>query len=450
MKKLNIKWRIMLWHTSAIVLLFILTLPTMYLIISNHLYSQAEALIRSDADKITRSLRIGNGMDEPNSEIDFVQTNTFIAVYSTENEMISGRLPQNFEQNDQPVYGKAYYNRTDAHEWIVLDRELIVHGRVTGWFRVVKSLDELRAALSYFRYIIYIIILVYTLFSILTMISGGFLSRALSPVKQITKTAKEISQGDLTKRIAFEGKHDEVGKLAATFNEMVDCLEDTFNREKRFSSDVSHELRTPVTAIMISAEEALSGEKTTDEYKESLEVILRESRKMNSLISQLLIMSRCNNGTYSFEMEPIDISRLTTTVVAELSESKSHPDISISSEVEDGIVMKVEETLYMRMLINLIDNALKYNIPGGWVEVSLNKINNDVILSVKDSGIGIAEEDIQRIWERFYKADQSRIDSSPGLGLSIVKWIADLHGGTVNVKSELGKGSLFEIKFYQE
>ena len=450
MKKLTIKWKVIVWHTSAILFLFILTLPTMYLIISNHFHSQAEALILSNADQITRSLRVGNGIDEPNSDIDLVQTNTFISVYSTDNEMISGRLPQGFEFKEQPVYGEAYYNRTEDHEWLVLDKDLIVNGRVTGWFRVVKSLDELKAALAYFRDMIFVIILIFTLFSILTMVSGGFISHVLSPVKQITKTAKEISQGDLTKRIPLEGPHDEVSKLAATFNEMVDCLEDTFNREKRFSSDVSHELKTPVAAIMISAEEALNGCRTEAEYKESLQIILRESRRMNSLISQLLIMSRCNNGTYAFEMEPIDISRLTITVVDELSENKSHSDITISYEVEDGIVMSVEETLYMRMLINLIDNALKYNVPGGWIKISLKRINNDITLSVQDSGMGIAEEDIQSIWERFYKVDQSGINSSPGLGLSIVKWIADLHGGTVRVKSDLGKGSLFEITFHQE
>ncbi len=447
MKKLNIRWKIMIWHSLALLLIFIAVLPIMYLVISNHLYKGSETLLQSEAAQITRFLRLGEGMYEPDSGIDLIQTGTYIGIYSDANELISGRLPDDFDPKVQPAYKGVYYEGAAGHEWMVLDRELIVNGKRTGWFRVVKSLDAINSALAYFKTMIYIATLIIICFSALMMISGGFITRALSPVKQITKTAQQIGQGNLSKRINFEGGHDEVGVLAATFDKMLDRLEDSFDREKRFSADVSHELRTPVTAIIVNAEEALVGDKTAEEYRENLSTILLEGKKMNSLISQLLMMARSIDGNYMQEMEYIDLSALTQTIVEEVTEREENSGITISADIDNGIIMLFDQTLFMRLLYNLIDNALKYNVPSGWVNVSLKKQQSTVLLSVADGGIGISEEDLPRIWNRFYKADQSTINSSPGLGLSIVRWIAEQFGGIVSVTSELGKGSLFEVRF---
>ncbi|PKM72298.1 MAG: hypothetical protein CVU91_09880 [Firmicutes bacterium HGW-Firmicutes-16] len=447
MKRLNIKWKIMLWHSLALLLIFIAVLPIMYLVISDHLYKGAETLLLSEAGKITGLLRLGEGMDEPNTGIDLIQTGTYIAVYSDANEIISGRLPEDFDPNAQPIFNDVHYEGFAEHKWMVLDRELIVHGKRTGWFRVVKPLDAISSALAYFKTMIYIATLIIICFSALMMISGGFITRALSPVKQITKTAQQIGQGNLSKRINFEGGHDEVGVLAATFDKMLDRLEDSFDREKRFSADVSHELRTPVTAIIVNAEEALVGDKTAEEYRENLKTILLEGKKMNSLISQLLMMARSIDGNYIQEMECIDLSALTQTIVEDVTERDENSGITISADIDSGIIMLFDQTLFMRLLYNLIDNALKYNVPSGWVKVSLKKQQSTVLLSVGDGGIGISEEDLPRIWNRFYKANQSTISSSPGLGLSIVRWIAEQFGGSVSVMSELGKGSLFEVRF---
>lgn len=447
MKKLNIRWKIMVWHSLALLLIFIAILPIMYLIISNHLYKGAETLLLSEAGKVVAALRLGDGMDEPNSEIDLIQTGTYIAVYSDTNVIISGRLPDEFDFDAKPVFNGAYYERAAGHKWLVLDRELIVNGKRTGWFRVIKSLDAISSALAYYRTIMCIIIPLIIIVSALTMIGGGFISRALSPVKQITKTAQQIGQGNLSRRINLEGSHDEVGVLAQTFDKMLDRLEDSFDREKRFTADVSHELRTPVTAIIVNAEEALVGDKAAEEYKENLNTILHEGKKMNSLISQLLMMARSIDGNYVQEMEHIDLSALTQTIVEEVTEREENSDVTISADIDEGIVMLFDQTLYMRLLYNLIDNALKYNMPGGWVNVSLKKQINAVLLSVEDNGIGISEDELPKIWSRFYKVNQSTINSSPGLGLSIVKWVAEQSGGIVRVTSELGKGSLFEVLF---
>ena len=447
MKKLNIRWKITIWQSFALLLAFIMVLPIMYFIISDHLYRGVETKLQLQAVQVERALRLGSGMNEPDSKIDFIQTSTYIAVYTDANELISGRLPEDFASDSQQSFDGVYYTYSAGHSWAVVDQELTKYGRRTGWFRVIKSIDTIKNALAYYRTMIYIAIPLFILFSAFTTICTGFLSRALSPVNQITNTAQQIEQGNLSKRTNFEGGRDELGKLAETFDKMLDRLEDSFTREKRFSSDVSHELRTPVTAIIVNAEEALVGDKTAEEYKENLNAILLEGKKMNSLISQLLMMARSIDGNFMQEMENIDLSALTRTIVEEVSEREDNYGVTISADIDDGVVMLFDQTLYMRLLYNLIDNALKYNVHGGWVKVSLNKQYSNILLSVEDNGVGISEEDLPKIWNRFYKVNQSTIKSSPGLGLSIVKWIAEQFGGTVNVTSELGKGSLFEVRF---
>ncbi len=449
MKNLDIKWKIMIWQSMSIFLAFILVLPVMFLLTSTHLYKEIETQLRSSAEQVEKLLQQGSEMNEPDSEIDLIQMSTYIAVYSDANELVSGKLPDGYKADMQPDFDDIYYKDSSGHSWIVIDKELIINGKKAGWFRLVKSIDIIKGALAYNRTKLFISIPIFIFFSILILISTGFLSRMLSPVKQITKTAQQIEQGDLSKRINLDGSNDEVGQLADTFDKMLDRLEDSIDREKRFSSDVSHELRTPVTAIIVNAEEALAGEKTAEEYKENLAAILLEGKKMNSLISQLLMMARSVDGNKMKEMESIDLSALTRMIVEEVAERKENFDVTISADIEEDVVMPFDQTLFMRLLYNLIDNALKYNVPGGWIKVNLQKQEHAVLLSVEDSGIGIAEEDLPKIWNRFYKVNQSAIsvNSSPGLGLSIVKWIAEQFGGTVSVTSTLGKGSLFEVRF---
>lgn len=444
MKILTIRRRIMLWYTTLLVLILVSALPLMYFVLSNNLYNDTKTLLHSEIDEVTKTLVFDDATIQLDDNLDLVEAGTYVAVYSKDNVLLSGKLPPDFNLRAQPVLGSIYLEESDGHKWMIYDCSIAQNGETSGWLRAVKSLGSVDETLNNFQTTIYIIIPVYIA---IALFGGFFIKRTLSPVVRIARTAKQIGQGDLSKRIHLSHSHDEFGILAESFDQMLDRLEDSFNREKRFSSDVSHELRTPITAIILSAEEALDGNKEPEEYKESLGAILKESRKMNSLISQLLMMARSHDGKYAPEMEEIDISMLTQTIVDEVSERSEYPDVSILIEIEDGITMLVEQTLYMRLLINLIDNALKYNIPGGWVKVTLASSENAVYLSVEDSGIGISKENLPKIWDRFFKADQSSINSSPGLGLSIVKWIAELHGGTVHVNSKLNKGSLFEIRF---
>lgn len=444
MKRMKIKWKIMLCFTAMFVLIIAASVPIRYTIISNNLYINAKYLLQSEAERVADIIVYSDGRVRLDRDVNLIATGTYIAVYSNDSVLRSGELPEDFDLNVKPQFGNIYTENSNGHKWIIYDYKLFRNSENVGWLRAVRSLDATSEILKNFKSSILKIIPIYIVIAFLGLV---FIRRTLSPVVEITKTAKQISQGNLTKRLNLDIPRDELGTLAETLDEMLDRLEYSFNREKRFSSDVSHELRTPITAIILSAEEALGGDKTSSEYKESLSSILKEGRRVSALISQLLMMARSYDGEYVPEKEAIDISLLTKTIVDELSEGSKSAQISISSVIEEGIIMDVEQTLFMRLLINLIDNAIKYNIPGGWVKVSLRKTPDIVVLSVEDSGIGISKDDLPKIWDRFFKVDQSSINASPGLGLPIVKWIAQLHGGTVHVTSVLDKGSLFEIRF---
>lgn len=444
MKRMKIKWKIMLCYTAMFVLIIVATLPIRYAMISNQLFTNAKYLLQSEAERVADILVYSDSRVRLDRDVNLIATGTYIAVYSNDNVLRSGELPKEFDLNANPQFGNIYTENSNGHKWIIYDYKLFRNSENVGWLRSVKSLDAVSEITKNFQSMMVKVVPIYIVITLLGLI---FIRRILSPVDEITKKAKQISQGDLTKRMKLDIPRDELGTLAETLDEMLDRLEYSFNREKRFSSDVSHELRTPITAIILSAEEALDGIKTSDEYKESLSSILKEGRRVSTLISQLLMMARSYDGEYVPEKEAIDISLLTKTIVDELSEGSKSAQISISSVIEEGIIMDVEQTLFMRLLINLIDNAIKYNKPGGWVKVSLQKTPDIVVLSVEDSGIGISKDDLPKVWDRFFKVDQSSINASPGLGLPIVKWIAQLHGGTVHVTSVFDKGSLFEIRF---
>jgi len=224
--------------------------------------------------------------------------------------------------------------------------------------------------------------------------------------------------------------------------------ETSFNKEKRFTSDASHELRTPVAIVMAYSESLLAdldSDENVTELEKSLVTIHKESIHMNTIISQLLLLTRGYEGRYQLELEQIDLREIISNVIEELEEMADIEKIELSYNISDDISLRADQSLITQMMLNLVGNAIKYGKVGGNVWVTATRLEDEVIITVSDNGIGIAEEHLPFIYERFYRADQSRDRSGSGLGLSIVKWIVQEHGGRIEVKSELGNGTTFEI-----
>ena len=284
---------------------------------------------------------------------------------------------------------------------------------------------------------------------ILAAISSYILAkRTLQPVHQITMAAKSIKDGDLSGRIDGVFSHDEVGELADTFNQMISELDFAFKRERQFTSDASHELRTPMTVITACVEDALcTGDETI--IRENLRIIQNENQRMRKMLSQLLMLSRGYEGRCQFEPElyPWEMAdSVVEILMAEIKEKK----IQIHNEIPRTLSIYADQSLFTQLLVNLVENAVKYGNENGniWLTASIDK--NSFLLHVKDDGIGIGREDLSHIFERFYRADKARDRNGSGLGLSIVKWIVELHGGAVHVESRPEKGTAFHISIPKE
>ena len=242
-------------------------------------------------------------------------------------------------------------------------------------------------------------------------------------------------------------------QLAGTFDGMLESLEQAFLRERQFTSDVSHELRTPVSVILAQCEASLNRTDLSEEQRKEILLIRKKAGEMSQMISQLLLLSRADQGRQQLNKEEINISELTEIIVEEQKMLAQRRKIEVHTEIEPDITGYLDESFYIRMLDNLISNAVSYGKEGGNIKVTLHQIPSGVQGTVEDDGIGISRDDQVHIWERFYRVDASRTGkeegSHSGLGLSMVKWIAQAHGGNVRVESELGKGSCFtfELKF---
>lgn len=289
---------------------------------------------------------------------------------------------------------------------------------------------------------------------VLASITGfAFSHRMTKPINKITSTAKQIRNGDLTARSGVSGK-DEIGQLGETFDDMATSLERDIELEHRLTGDVAHELRTPLMAMQATVEAMQDGVLPADE--ENLERVASEVRRLSRLIDAMLKLSRLENGTTELNIEHTDIVGLIKGLVGSqhqlFHESGIH--LRFIDETPSGeLYADVDPDLVREAVVNLMSNALRYTDPGGWVRVSVSwdRAESEVVISVRDTGIGIAKEDIPMTFSRFWRSDASRERESGGLGvgLSITKEIVDRHNGTISVESELGKGSTFTIRLPQ-
>ncbi|HTP10237.1 MAG TPA: HAMP domain-containing sensor histidine kinase, partial [Anaerolineae bacterium] len=289
---------------------------------------------------------------------------------------------------------------------------------------------------------------------------GAFLARkALEPIDRITQTASEIAGGgDLQRRITKPGPPDEVGRLTETFNGMLDRLEGMFKAQQRFTADISHELRTPLTTIRGNVDllQRMGGAD-----KASIDAIRSETERMIRLVGDLLLLAQADAGL-PIRREPVAIDQLAGEVVRQLQVISGGVQVSLLSEIDEPLCVDGDPDRLRQLLLNLIDNAIKYTPSGGEVKVHVARENGSARLDVSDNGPGIPPEHLQigpngapLIFERFYRVEKSRTRSASGsngrsgsgtgLGLSIAYWIAQAHSGRIEVHSEAGSGTTMTV-----
>ena len=283
----------------------------------------------------------------------------------------------------------------------------------------------------------------------LAIIAGSFASRSLtSPIKVITSTAAQIRGGDLTARTGLTGE-DEIGQLGETFDSMATTLERDIQFEHRLTSDVAHELRTPLMAMLVTVEAMQDGVLPADD--EHFETVAAEVRRLSRLVDAMLHLSRIENGKRSVKIERTDFVHLVQSLVNVQHQLYHKRGLHLRFDDKTSrheCFADIDPDLIREAITNLMSNAMRYTSRGGWVVVSVDTDRKDGIISVRDTGIGIAEEDIPKVFSRFWRSDVSRerVSGGLGVGLSITKEIVDLHNGTIAVESELGKGTTFTIR----
>jgi heavy metal sensor kinase len=280
-------------------------------------------------------------------------------------------------------------------------------------------------------------------------IGYGLAGIALRPIQEATATALAITRtGRLDRRVPISStRNDEIGRLISTFNEMLDGLEELFDKQRRFSGDISHELRSPLTTILGNIRPLKRADSLPlAERMEMQGEIGTEAERMNRLISDLLLLARA-------DADPAIIRKqveLDTLLLEVYRHTMRRTDNSVEVRLlyEDQAIILGDAERLRQMLINLINNAIQYTAPGGQVDLSLERKEDQAQITVSDTGQGIAPEDLPHIFDRFYRTDKarSRAAGGTGLGLSIVKWVVDAHGGEIDVESELGKGTTFMVR----
>lgn len=457
MKKISLKVKLTLLYTFFMVLLTCAALAILFSLSSREMLSSVQARLTQRVQESIENIDLRG--DEVRLDSDFysVSHDVYLAMYNEGMYFMYGRLPHGFRAQPELSDGEMRTIRDGSREWYVYDMSCRLSDNLTVYVRGVTSVTD---AEENFAVTVRLALILLPMMVLATALIGyRFTRRVLLPVRRITGTVKEIrSDADLSRRVgltdADNGKapvhRDEFYALAETFDGMLEELEEVFRREQQFTSDASHELRTPVSVILAQCDAMLSDESLTEDQRSQLALIRRKAAGMSDMISQLLFLSRADQGRQPIHRERLDLSELTEMIVEEqqMLADGAGRGIRIESRISPGVEADADETLYIRMVSNLLSNAVRYSHDGGKVEVILEERDGEVRGRVKDHGVGIAAEDLTRIWERFYRADSSRTETShSGLGLSMVRWIAHAHGGDVSVASEAGKGSEFAFYF---
>ena len=434
LSRIPVSIRVTVWFSSVIVILFLIILSSLILI---------EDKVVNDLSQKELVEAVEEIYEDPEKFENF-NDGIYYIKYNEQNEIIAGKFPKDFDIalafsiediNIYQVENKKflYYDTRlqDEDDWI---RGIYPLGKVQ---KEIETLWNIAIALSVL-FLIFVVIVGYRI-----------IKNAFKPVKQISDTALKIKRSkDFSNRIELEDSNDdEIHKMASTFNEMLDTVEEVFIHEKQFSSDVSHELRTPITVILAQSDYALQYSDTFEEAKESLEVINRHAKRMTNLINQIMELSKLERQK-EIEKEKINLSNIVLQLLEDYKPLLESKNLNLVYNVEKDLRIQGNKIMLERVFLNILMNAVKFTKTN--IEISLTREDKTAVLKIRDDGIGISEENKKFIWERFFQVNDSRNkeeNKGSGLGLSMVKKIVDLHSATIDLESELEQGTCFTIKF---
>ena len=450
---MSIRTRLTVWYTAVLAIFIVALGIIVYAVLAFNLTAGLDRTLSDTANQVIGSARVRPFLDIQVitlPELDVFGSNVYIEVLDREGTIArqSANLQRfarildqvglrSVENSPRPVTRNV---RAGSAHLRVLTVPLMVKDQPVGYLQVGTVREQVDAALG----LLFVVLVVSGSGAIVAAAIVGRLmaGRALRPIDTITQTALAISRADdLDKRIPQVGPQDEVGRLAKTFNVMLDRLEGLFRAQQRFVADISHELRTPLTTIRGNVD-LMRRMKSMDE--ESLNAIQAESDRMTRMVGDLLLLVQADAGQ-TVRREHVELDTLLLEVYRQMRPIAEGIELSIGEE--DQVSVMGDTDRLKQLLLNLVDNACKYTPKGGRVILGLRRAEGWAVLTVTDTGIGIPAQDLPHIFERFYRVDKarSRAAGGAGLGLSIVQWIVQAHGGKIGVQSEPDKGTTFTI-----
>lgn len=443
---LSITAKISIWYT-----LFLLLIAGM---LSFMLIRQYDERIRTAAEnKLVRVVdEVGDSIHDDGDDfildkrIRYYYKDTYISVYEMDEDLVTGRRPRGIDEFP-PIRADAIQIVEDASgsEWYSYDSIIEVDGKnlyIRGMMNNVAEDNK-------YNFTVSLVLWGFPIVLILAGLGGYAITRgAFAPVRDVINATKEISKdGNLSRRIPLGKSRDEIYELSSSFNDTFERVEELVKREKQFTADVSHELRTPLAIIQAQSEFAMEDKSYA---AEAAGVINREARRMSALIGNLLMIARSDSGRMVPEIKELDVSELLEGLAEIKRPNAEEKGLSLETDIEDGINMETDEDMLARIVVNLLDNAIRYdNKEGGLVKLSARKDDGKLMIRVSDDGEGIRPEDREKIWERFYRTDTARThEDSSGLGLAIVTALSKALGGEAELKSEANSelgGATFEV-----
>jgi len=460
-KNTSIRVRLTLWYGSALALILVLFAVSLYLVMSRALREQVDASLDEAAAVAIRTLgehRFGPFLIFEDLSQDFPEIallDKFFQIFGPAGQVTIQSA--NIQSREIPLSQPSFRASLEGHSTFesvqfengvplrLLSVPIRQGDRLVNILRVGTSLQSTNRMLHRLLVGLYIA----SPLALLVSLGGGWFlaGRALRPVHAITKAAQRIAAGDWTQRIRTPHSNDEIGQLASTFNDMIGRLEVSFRQIRQFSADASHELRTPLTITKGETELALRRPRQAEDYRVVLESNLEEIDRMSRIVDELLFLSRADLGEIKLKMVPVQLDDLVREIQQQAQVLGEERHIQTVLEVVEPVVVQGDDLRLRELLLNLLDNAVKYSQKGQTVELSLTVSGGQGKLVIRDHGIGIAPEDQERVFDRFYRTDEARAHAAKGtgLGLSICKWIVEVHHGTIEMKSTTQGGSCFTV-----
>ena len=454
----SLKTRIAVWYIALSTLILVCLGVALYLIISHSMMNERRALIAKDLERVQQvSRHFGNRgvnrlLEEAEEEIPLKPGDEFVQIFTLDGASVANspnlrnqQLPFRpaLAQPGTPKFETISIS-TDGSTALLSETTISVMGQ-SYFVAIAASLSNVR---SIQRRLLATLLISIPLAILLSLVGGAILAnQAIEPLNRMTETAHRISAEHLGERIELAQADNELKRLADSFNQMLERLDQSFKQIRQFTADASHELRTPVAILMGETELAVNNLLDYEECKAALSSRREELQRMAHIVDDLLALSQFDYGQKTLQLKRLDFSDLVIEVCEQQRNQAKSKGVDVELAKTVPVVMEGDSARLRQMVRNVLDNAIKYTPSGGKVYVELDRSGEEVLLRVSDTGIGIPANALPNIFDRFYRVDQARTreEGGSGLGLSIVKQIIEAHGGRVSVQSEVGAGTVLTL-----